>query len=100
MSDWQMVLTFKKKKIMRVNKRLAVIFQTAICALIYAHPSKYRMTQGNFLLQQTIFDCLPHLRPIYFLGGETVFSASFMAHILVLGARWNCLLCGDPVFAL
>lgn len=70
MSDWQIVLTFEK--IMRVNKRLAVIFQTAICALIYAHPNKSGMTQGNFLLQQTIFDCLPHLRPIYFGGRNSV----------------------------
>lgn len=34
---------------MTVNKIYSVMFQTGICALIYAHPSKYGMTQGNVI---------------------------------------------------
>lgn len=66
----------------RVNKRLAVIFQTGICASIYAYPSKYGMTQGNFLSNKQ-FLIVYHILDLFTLGGETVLSASFMAHILV-----------------
>lgn len=54
---------------MRVNKRLAVIFQTGICASIYAYPSKYGMTQGNFLSNKQ-FLIVYHILDLFTLGGR------------------------------
>ncbi len=59
---------------MMVNKRLAVTFQTVICASIFAYPSKYGMKQGNFLSNKQ-FLIVYQILDLFTFGGGTVLSA-------------------------
>lgn len=68
----------KNMYFMRVNKRLAVIFQTVICASNFAYPSKYGMTQGNFLPNKQ-FLIVYHILDIFTWGG--LCSVHHLLHI-------------------